>query len=179
MDAIHQEEYKGFTLEIHTDDHPMQPEGEYDEDCLAFVYSEHDDFYMPAPNPKDFDRTLWYQFPLYVYSHSGVAVSLSNEVYPFNCQWDSCQAGFVFVKRSETPTKEEAYKIADSILDTWNMYLRGDVLGYVITDDDGETIDSCWGFYDSQEAVLEEARSVVNAHLHRMGGEQLELLSVS
>jgi hypothetical protein len=28
-----------------------------------------------------------------------------------------------------------------------DQYLTGDVWGYVIKDKDGETIDSCWGFY--------------------------------
>jgi len=35
----------------------------------------------------------------------------------------------------------------------YDRYLTGDVYGYIIEDDDGNRIDSCWGFYGDKDAV--------------------------
>jgi hypothetical protein len=53
-----------------------------------------------------------------------------------------------------------ARKCAEGLVETWNQYLWGDVWGYVITDSDGEEVESgsCWGFY-GLDACIEEAKA--------------------
>ncbi len=46
----------------------------------------------------------------------------------------------------------------------WRQYLEGDVYGYVVTDERGEHLDSCWGFYGFEYAV-EEGRSMLAWHV--------------
>ena len=42
-------------------------------------------------------------------------------------------------------------------------YLAGNVYGYEVLDEDGNDIESCWGFIGDYECgALEEARGVVN-----------------
>jgi len=54
--------------------------------------------------------------------------------------------------------KAKALKIAQSEVETYDQFLRGEVYGYKI-DDNG---DSCWGYY-GQEECMAEAKSVVDS----------------
>ena len=110
-----------------------------------------------------------YMFPLIAYIHSGVALSLQRG-YPFNCPWDSGQVGWVFVAKGKGKTaitREIAEKQAESLVETWNQYLSGDVWGFVIEDEDGDHIDSCWGFY-GQEYALESAKEAVDGLVRQL-----------
>lgn len=104
--------------------------------------------------------------PLYLYDHSGITMSTS----PFSCPWDSGQVGFIYVTR-EAVLKEYSRKVVtkklretvESVLRAevkeYDQYLTGDVWGYIIEDDAGEQLDSCWGFYgaDYCKQAAEEA----------------------
>ncbi len=99
--------------------------------------------------------------PVYMLSHSGVAVSTKG----FGCPWDSWQAGYIsiyredllkaFGKRRMSPKlRKQAVDILEAEITTYNQYLQGDIYGYVV----GEA--SCWGFY-GLAAVREAAKEVV------------------
>jgi len=86
--------------------------------------------------------------PLYMYEHSGVAVSTK----PFNDRWDSGQVGFVFYLKEDSFTTGElrrwtakkqkaALATIEANVYMLDCYLRGDTWGYEVSD--GE---SCWGF---------------------------------
>jgi hypothetical protein len=102
-------------------------------------------------------------FPLYLYDHSGITIRMST---PFDCKWDSGQVGYIFITmekaRSEfsTPTNTNdawVLSMAESCLDreteTYDKYLTGDIWGYVVEDSDGETLDSCWGYFGLDDAI--------------------------
>lgn len=107
--------------------------------------------------------------PVYMMDHGGQSV----RVYPFNDQWDSGQIGFIYVTYKKI--KEEYnlsvvnYKRVKSIknilaseIDELDVWVKGEIFGYVITNSKNEQIDSCWGFY-SQRECLEEATGACNA----------------
>jgi hypothetical protein len=116
--------------------------------------------------------------PLYLYDHSGISISTGK----FSCPWDSGRVGFIYCSK-ETARKEwgpqfypgiseaEIMKKAEAYLDgeveTYDAYLRGDVVGYIATDPDGEQIDSCWGFYPDEKGdwpdAIEQARDEIDA----------------
>jgi len=92
--------------------------------------------------------------PLYLYDHSGLSMSTGT----FSCQWDSGQVGFIYVtvdkllkqfgkKELTQDLIEQAKKILDNEVKTYDQFLSGEVYGYVIEDANGENIDSCWGFF--------------------------------
>lgn len=94
--------------------------------------------------------------PLYLYDHSGITMATT----PFHCSWDSGQVGFIFaslakvrecygVKRVTAKVRERATDSLRSEVKTFDDFLTGEVYGFVIEDDAGETIESCWGFYGS------------------------------
>ena len=110
-------------------------------------------------------------FVVYAYVHSGVSLSLRNYEYPFNSRWDTSTTGFVLVekeryiegKKPTIVTKPEAKKYAQGLIDTWNIYLSGEVYGYSIYEEttckccgntEEEQIDSCAGFYKTTDEAL-------------------------
>lgn len=98
-------------------------------------------------------------FDVYAYIHGGVALSVS----PFYCPWDSGKIGFAVISR-ETIEKELGWKritserlrkleqaYLRSELETYTAYLNGEVFGFVVETEDGEVLDSCWGYYDRDD----------------------------
>ena len=60
-----------------------------------------------------------------------------------------------------------ARKAALGLIQEWNDYLSGNVYGYVVEDERGEHLDSCWGFYGDYNAdggCLSEARTAAKVH---------------
>lgn len=93
--------------------------------------------------------------PVYMYEHGGIAL----RTYPFSCPWDSGQLGWIYVtkekvrkefncKRITNKTLEKVYKLLENEIEILSNYLNGDVFGFVL-EEEGKTIDSCWGFYGS------------------------------
>ena len=160
-------------LRIMVDVEPISPR---DWDNLGIMACWHDRYVLGDKHefaePKEFTdymkEHLMLMLPLYLYDHSGLCISTKRD-YPFNCQWDSMQIGFIYVtyekmkregiSKKGTPTMEEKAKAIEMLrqeVKTYNQYLTGQVYGYVIVkhatcnmnEDHEETIDSCFGFYD-------------------------------
>lgn len=107
--------------------------------------------------------------PLYLIDHSG----LSMRTYSFSdCDpgcWDSGQVGFIYCTLKDIKDcfmLKDAEEITPEILETsrknleaeveeYDKYLTGEVYGYILFEN-GEEIDSCWGFYGGIEQILEE-----------------------
>ncbi len=106
--------------------------------------------------------------PLYLYDHSGLTMSTSY-TYPYNDRWDAGQVGFIYVSY-EKMKKEFGWKYMTgkrisktldylrSEVDVYDQYLTGDVWGYIVENDAGDSLDSCWGFYGRDECVEEAER---------------------
>jgi hypothetical protein len=98
--------------------------------------------------------------PLYLYDHSVVTISTT----PFNNRWDSGQIGFILVsketaladfggKKVTAKLKQKIEKQLEGEVETYAQFLEGDVYGFCIEDEDGNHIDSCFGFYGSDFAT--------------------------
>ena len=110
----------------------------------------------------DFDG---YSLPVYCYEHGGISLSTR----PFSCPWDSGQLGVIYVSRrtlrdefgdmSEDAMKHRAGICLQSEVEVFGQWLNGECFGYVIKDEDGSDIDSCWGFlgYDTVVEAAKEA----------------------
>lgn len=97
--------------------------------------------------------------PVYAYIHGDVQLSTE----PFSCPWDSGQSGLVYGDTKELAEagmcNEQALLMCKDFVETYSLYLQGEVYGYRVLVD-GEEVDSCWGFYgrkDAQEAANEAA----------------------
>lgn len=165
------EKRDGWRAEIMPDPDPFPPD-EPGDDVESGVYLTTTDNRYFSRNPKllrdeDAAAACW-SFPLYMYAHSGVALSLG----PFSCPWDSGQVGFVRVKREGCGFRDDhARSVAEGYVDAWNRYLSGDVWGYRVLDPDGEETHSCWGYYGDEDARI-EARNQLEYEIGRRRREQ-------
>ena len=89
-----------------------------------------------------------------MYDHSGITLSTT----PFSCPWDSGQVGWIYttkqklrkeydIKYVTKKIKEKAYKTLMEEVRIYSEYVEGNVFGYILKDESGRELDSCWGFY--------------------------------
>lgn len=74
---------------------------------------------------------------------------------------DSGCDGFILFPVSDLPkegiSREQAVKNLECEIEEYSAWCTGDVYGYVIEDENGNELDSCWGFY-GQDYAIESAR---------------------
>lgn len=98
-------------------------------------------------------------YPVHLYEHSGTSISI-DYTYPYNCRWDSGTIGFAIVTKEDIRknfgikrvTKEyidKADRILKGEVEVLNQYVMGEVYGFIVEDEEGNHIDSCYGFYGS------------------------------
>lgn len=161
-----------YKISIEQDPDPMNPRREWDN--LGIMVCFHKRYNLG--DPTDLKYTMfdgWDELeqhlfenekavvvlPLYLYDHSGITISAG----PFSCSWDSGQVGFIYTTEekikswwnAEEVTKELLEKVETQLtseVSVYDQYLTGDVYGYKILDQDGEELDSCWGFFGHAEA---------------------------
>jgi len=120
------------------------------------------------------------RLPLALLDHSGLHMWVGSGAHPLDPGgWDSGQVGWIFItrdqilrefggsyvkedgkqkwvvhaKRMTSKMREKAEACLCAEVKLYDRYLTGDVYGYIIEDDDGNRIDSCWGFYGDKDAV--------------------------
>lgn len=164
-----------FKVEIHQDDYCDSPEDHTD--APVYLVHFHRDFWncnksLPFKDADGFsdwlkgrDKERWKVYFVKAYIHGGVVLALdgSRESLRWPDQeWDVSRCGAVLIDTDrqcwgESPVDWDA--LAKGYVEEWNQYLSGDVYGYKVLDEDGEAVDSCWGYY-GREYVKEEALSV-------------------
>lgn len=121
--------------------------------------------------PSDFEE--WWEehgvggirLPLRLYDHSGLTMSVGSGASPFDSGgWDSGQVGWIFITHDEilrewTSDQEKAEACLRAEVETYDQYLTGQVYGYVVEDDDGNHLDSCYGFFGEEEYCVGEAKA--------------------
>lgn len=192
--------YKGYQINIYFDNDPMPPDdGDYDD---VFLIHDHRSFFVKGPNGADNPQSIfddyWSQkktictqiiygksykfhiFPVYAYIHSGVSLSLGKSGYPFTDPWDTSFRGFILVKQIKgwSWRREKARTAAQSLLESWNDYLSGNIYGYMIgipdDPDDPETEyqeeGGCWGFYGYPEEsdLIGEAKAEIDGMIEKI-----------
>lgn len=141
-------------LRIEQDGDAQSPNS-WDDNGLTLIANHRQFFVPPSKDKRNFDvqdeidsrKATHHVFMLEAYIHGEVRLALAGEGNFPDRQWDVSLLGAVFVSKKEWRLTKSARKAAESLIKEWNQYLSGDVWGYVIEDDDGNHIDSCWGFY--------------------------------
>lgn len=176
---VHVEKYKGFNIQIFNDFHPESPR---EWDNLGQMLCYHRRYLLgDQPNNISLEDAIKMEkdhknecLPIYLYDHSGLTVSTT----PFHCPWDSGKLGVIVVTPEKMRkefgvkriTKEHRLKTREILaqeVKTYDQYLTGRVYGYVVADETGNDIDSCWGIYDDYdgEYILGEARLAIDSYL--------------
>lgn len=118
---------------------------------------------------------------LYLYDHSGLSMNTTG----FSCGWDSGPVGFICISLEDArkeyglqkwtdiyePTGLTLYQQCEKtmrvVVEEYDKWLTNDVWGYVIEDQDGNELDSCWGFY-GYEYCKQEATKTAKAIAARL-----------
>ena len=117
-------------------------------------------------------KTAAIVLPLYLYDHSGITISCK----PFSCPWDSGQVGYVYISKDKIRKEYSTKRITKALLErvtgylvnevkTYDDYLTGNVWGFVVEDEDGEVIDSCWGFIGDVDNTFAEGKAAAESYL--------------
>lgn len=137
-------------------------ENDYDFSCIVTLVELADKLGLIAA-----------QKPLYIYDHSGITIATT----PFSCRWDSGQYGIAYITKEEARKEygikritksvvEKLEEIIDGEVEDFDVYVRGDIYGFSIFDDDDEVTDSCGGFYTSDTKVNGMKDHVEEKHRH-------------
>jgi hypothetical protein len=178
-------EHAGRTVVIEIDRDPINPCKDYDNFTKIVCWHRHAELgnetnYELAGMSqeevceylKDTEgETVLAILPVYLLEHSGRTMRTT----PFGDRWDSGQVGWAFVTEARAkemtgdtgpiPTKEELEKYIRGDVETYDQYLTGEVYGYRVlgmADEDGEDgdeLESCWGFFGELDYVISEAKS--------------------
>lgn len=116
------------------------------------------------------DHNVAIMLPLYLYDHSGITMSTGGVAHCDSAGWDWGQVGFIFITREQvkheygwtrltTERKAKLREILESEVKTYDQWLRGDIYGYEVVDDDEYILDSCWGFYGLDYCIDEAKRA--------------------
>lgn len=167
------EKYKGtlkgkpISLEVYYDPSPMNPRKD---DNLGTMLCFHSRYDLGDKNILDINTSMFDSWedmeeylrkeenavvilPLFLYDHGGITM----KTLPFSCHWDSGQVGFIYVTREKILKDFKRKKLSKKLLkfvadillsevEIYKKYLEGDIYGYILKEN-GEDIDSCWGFY--------------------------------
>lgn len=160
--------YKGCTIKLYQDEDPGNPREDDNVGEILYTSTRYNlgDRQVEAEEIRAITErqdVVW--LPVYAYIHSGTRLNTTG----FSCPWDSGQCGIIWCTKKNAVyewgkklftkvAQQKAEKYLRGEIETFNAFLAGDVIGYRTEgpaqfDEDGdeieegEDIDSCWGFY--------------------------------
>ncbi len=149
--------------EIVQDPDPQNPRTEY-ENVGTILYTSHRYLLGDKRVTADEIDAIAHDdnmivMPVYAYIHGDVRLSTR----PFGDPWDSGQCGIIYMTKEaakEWPDEEAAKAALKSEVETFGAYLAGEVFGWAVKDDRGETVDSCYGYYGREDAEQDAKQSL-------------------
>jgi hypothetical protein len=169
MDKIETKEYKGYTIEIYQDEAHVNPLEEWDwEAKLACFHKRYDLVNHENLDHNDYDS--WEAMEkyikkeynpkhiqtVYMYEHGCSPVVFS---FGKTCDWDSGQVGFIW---------GDCMKEIEDMIKMYNQYENSEVYGFIIKDNEGKEIESCWGFWgDYDDYLLTETKGIIDNKIKR------------
>ena len=170
-DALRIERFNDYAVVVGYDPCPSSPR---EWDNLGKLWLQSRSVSLKECDEKELGKAR-IKIPVYKYEHSGVVLKASEDGNPFTCPWDSCRIGTVAVsaetlrkeysvKRVTRKIVEKAKKVLVDEVNTFSQYLEGDVYCFKVykvdhdvpdaeVEDEGELIDSCYGFYSVEDAM--------------------------
>lgn len=110
--------------------------------------------------------------PVWLYDH-GVRAYKAAQENPFLCSWDSGLFGYIYVSRADARkwygvkrlTEKNRLRVLEDLknqVDAYSQWANGETYGWKVEDPDGEWVESCYGFYDLDDAIKEGKAALVN-----------------
>ena len=179
-------EYRGYNINVYSDESPESPR-EWDNlgtmVCFHNRYNLGDKHNMDIEELKELaQRKCVIALPLYLYDHSGLTMRTT----PFSCPWDSGQVGYIYVtkekvlkefnrKRVNKPLRQRVEALLKCEIETYDLYLTGQVYGFSTETPQGDCLDSCYGFYgdDEQRNMIEEAKKGIDSYIAQLSSNPM------
>jgi len=178
-----EENYKGLTIKLEPDQDCESP---LVSDDVHITYRkgartilgndpvEYEEFERIG---AEIDSGLLIGRPVYAYVHSGVALrtgSFQGLLPQGHAEFDSGQSGYIYVTKKtalewhggkvlSAKKREKTLESLESVLSEFAKWLNGDCWGFIIEDENGKQLDSCWGFI-GQEYAMEAAKEAADSH---------------
>lgn len=173
--------YKGYSIELVSDEDTESPREWDNVGTMLCAHKRYNLGDKQTNNIEEIERVQSQKgtlsLPLYLYDHSGISMQTTG----FSCPWDSGQVGIIYatrerilkeygVKRITKKIKENVYGILRGEVQTYTDFLEGRVVGVITKNQEGEEIDSCFGFYPEHtilrgrheyQYAIDEAKSAV------------------
>ncbi len=184
MEPYKTEEYKGYTINIYTDEPHENPLEEWD--FMATMSCQHRNYSLSTKDNKlttADEIKAWVaqkdviSLPIYMYEHGGITISTT----PYSCCFDSGQLGYIhvtrakareFLKKKKLMAKdvEEVYDRMRRQIKLIDNYITGDVFRFEILNNEGNEIDSCGGYYgtDFEKQLLPEVRKTIDNYIKKI-----------
>jgi hypothetical protein len=189
MEPIEVFEHKGFTVEIHWDQEPESPRENDNLGTMVCFHNRYDlgdkhDWPMNREGYEAFmeflqkNQKIIISLPLYLYDHSGLRMkvgSFQGLLPQGHAEFDTMLVGYIYFEKKKVikeyggwnkETRAKSIKVLEAEVDIYDDYLSGNIYGYVVKDEDGQDLDSCWGFYGICN-VIEEAKASIEAIYRR------------
>lgn len=137
----------------------------------------------------DMVSNLYVILPLYLYDHSGITMSTSR----FSCPWDSYKVGVIYISlenaarewsveldwdaevisnhSADTKTlRQRAIDMLEYEVEVYDQYITGQVYGFIVEDEEGNDLESCWGFFDDHDLkyIKAEAESLADYYADQL-----------
>ena len=136
--------------------------------------------------------------PISMYEHSGISIWLGGKDGHVDARWDCSTIGFAYVEKCTAEKEgalradknglyngrkswqEWAYDMMEREMETYNLFVTGEVFGYMVEGGDGYCDDSCWGFYGTDEIprMIEQAKVEIDWALERQAKERESNMAV-
>lgn len=179
-----------FMLHVEQDEQPLDPRKEFDHfGTMVCMHRRYDLGDRQIKSREDFppdDEII--QLPLYLIDHSGISMNTTGFASCDPQGWDWGQVGVIYVEKGKVRkemkwkhlTRARIEKVKEwlkSEVEEYNAYLTGNVWGWVVKDEDGDIVDSCWGYYgDSGRKRAQKRGEKMLRSLALKEGIQLELI---
>ena len=171
-----------YTYEIVTDEIPQNPRNEFDN--MSTFYSVRNSHYMTGG--KD---DIEYSYRDYLdeaiaelRKDGAIIVEFSGNVGDQYAVIERSQLKKEYLDHGYTMRKALywARQCAKGEIATWLAWCEGEVYGYVIEDENGKHIDSCYGYFgeDGRKCAEDEAKSLIEWHIEN-DKKQDHLINVS
>lgn len=167
MEAIETRQVENHTIHIVQDENPQNPRDDENLGKILYTSSRYvlGDKQVSSDEIEEItkrDDVIW--LPVYAYIHSGVVLSTG----AFGDRFDSGQCGIIYCTREAAKEYSQSEDAISELLkmevDIFSKFLSGEVYGFVLEDEDGIEIDSCYGFYDIEGAVSEASECIPISH---------------
>lgn len=184
MAPLETREVNGFTIEFHYDPDATSPRDD-DPGVSMVLYHRQYNF----PNDAEISFSDWENLgdigdyltckgallvvPVYMLDHSGVSLSVRD----YADSWDSGQVGFAYITPENWKNTQgaewtgsgedraQAHRLISAEVTTYGQYVNGECYYYVITDTDGEVMETP-GEYIGWDDIEEDAVSMANSLTH-------------